>query len=346
VIIVKECILKEISYDCPFCDKEHNIQVKKKISKANIKDTLIEYEQIVYYCPEEDEEFIPGKIMDENLLKARDTYRASIGLLTSEEIKKIREMYGLTQKEFSRLLGWGDVTISRYEKKLIQDETYDNIMRMTQINPAYTLEMLKKHKENFEIDRFEQIKANIKKVIRSLGNTFLKIQEIKNAYVEYDIESDYNGYKLLDLEKINAVIGYFAQYIRPLYKVKLMKLLWYTDALYFKREGRSMTGLVYKHLPLGAVPVAYNELLDLPVVKVIEEYFDDFIAYKICPNEEVNLSNFTLEEISVLDEVALYFKNFKTKEIVNYMHKEVAYIETETDQIIPYSLAKKIKDFA
>ncbi|HHV28083.1 type II TA system antitoxin MqsA family protein [Acetivibrio mesophilus] len=343
---MKESILKEICYDCPFCDEEHSIRVKKKISKAKIKDGLVEYEQIVYYCPKEDEEFVPGKIMDENLLRARDAYRTSKGLLTSEEIKKIRGMYGLTQKEFSCLLGWGDVTIGRYEKKLIQDETYDSIMRMIQTNPAYALEMLKKHKEKFEIDRFEQIKTSINNVIRLQGNTLLKIQEIKNAYIEYDVKSDYNGYKLLDIEKINAVIGYFAQYIESLYKVKLMKLLWYADALYFKREGTSMTGLVYKHLPLGAVPIAYNELLYLPAVKVVEEYFDDFISYKICPNEEINLSKFTFEEISVLDEVASYFKNFKTKEIVDYMHNEAAYIETETDQIIPYSLARRLRDFS
>ncbi|WP_159429568.1 type II TA system antitoxin MqsA family protein [Anaerobranca californiensis] len=341
---MKEEILKEINYDCPFCNKEHNIQVKKKISKAKIKDKLVEYEQIVYYCVEEDEDFVPSKIMDENLLKARDAYRASMGLLTSEEIKNIREIYGLTQKEFSHLLGWGDVTIGRYEKKLIQDETYDSVMRMIQTNPAYTLEMLKKHKEKFDSNRFEQIKENIKKVIKSQGNTIFKIQEIKNAYIEYDVESDFNGYKLIDIDKINAVIGYFAQYIKPLYKVKLMKLLWYTDALYFKRKGRSMTGLVYKHLPMGAVPIAYNELLYLPAVKVVEEFFDDFIAYKIYPNEEVNLSMFTLEEISVLDEIASYFKNFNTKEIVNYMHNEVAYLKTEIDQIIPYSLAKQLKN--
>jgi|GEM_PF-3503886 hypothetical protein len=117
--------------------------------------------------------------------------------------------------------------------------------------------------------------SSINNVIKLQGNTLLKIQEIKNAYVEYDVKSDYNGYKLLDIEKINAVIGYFAQYIESLYKVKLMKLLWYLDALYFKREGTSMTGLVYKHLPLGAVPIAYNELLYLPAVKVVEDYFDD-----------------------------------------------------------------------
>ena len=342
---MKEIILREIDYDCPFCDEEHKVQVKKKLSSAKIKDRVVEYEQIVYYCQEEDGEFVPGKIMDENLLKARNAYRTNVELLTSEQIKNIRGMYELTQKEFSRLLGWGDVTIGRYEKKSIQDETYDSIIRMIQTNPAYTLEMLEKHKNKFEIYRYKQIKMSIKKVIKLQGNSFLKIQEIKNAYVEYDVKSDYNGYKLLDVEKINAVIGYFAQYIKPLYKVKLMKLLWYTDALNFKKKRESMTGLVYQHLPLGAVPVAYNELLYLPSIKIVEEYFNDFTAYKICPREKLNLSEFKWEEMSVLDEVVSKFKNFKTKEIVNYMHDEIAYVETESEQIIPYSLAKRIRKF-
>lgn len=343
--MVKEYILKEKKYDCPFCEKEHVVQVKKKISKANVKDSVIEYDQIMYYCPEEEEEFIPSKMMDKNLLRARDAYRTSIGLLTSEEIKEIRKMYDLNQKEFSRILGWGDVTIGRYEKKLIQDETYDNIMRMTQVNPAYALEMLEKHCNNFFKERYEEIRTNIKKVIKEQGNNFLKMQEIKNYYVEYDMESDLNGYKLLDIEKINALVGYFAQYINPLYKVKLMKLLWYTDALYYKREGKSMTGLVYQHLTLGAVPVAYNELLALPSIKVTEEYFNDFIAYKIYSDEEVNVASFTLEEMSVVNEVASYFKDYKTKEIVDYMHDEIAYNETKDNQIIPYSLAARIREF-
>jgi len=33
-----------------------------------------------------------------------------------------------------------------------------------------------------------------------------------------------------------------------------MKLLWYADALHFRRHGISMTGLAYKHMPYGALP--------------------------------------------------------------------------------------------
>ena len=44
------------------------------------------------------------------------------GFLQPEEIEKIRKQYGLSQKNFARLLGWGDITIHRYESGAIQDD--------------------------------------------------------------------------------------------------------------------------------------------------------------------------------------------------------------------------------
>ena len=57
-----------------------------------------------------------------------------------------------------------------------------------------------------------------------------------------------------------------------------------------------MFGLVYKHMTYGALPLAYNEIIYLPTVKVEEEVMYDSISYKIVLNTEVNISKFTLEE--------------------------------------------------
>lgn len=337
-------LIKEARYDCPFCDEPHNVQIKKRITKALVKNMPIEYEQTFYYCPKEDEEFVPDKIMDENLLKARDSYRQNKGLLTSWNLKAIRKFYDLTQKEFSNLLGWGAVTIQRYETKLIQDETYDNIIRMVAENPLFGLELLDKHKEYYRTDRFKEIRLVFKNKIKERGNYSLKLQEIKNLYIDYEEESDLNGYKKLDLEKLNRMLGYFAHFIKPLYKVKLMKLLWYSDAFNFKYSGKSMTGLVYQHFPMGAVPIAYNEILSLPSIQVEEEYINDYIAYRVNPGKEVNISSFSLDELNIMQKVTNFFEDKKTNEIVEYMHYEIAYRETEPNQIIPYSLAKQVRE--
>ena len=38
-------------------------------------------------------------------------------------------------------------------------------------------------------------------------------------------------------------------------------------------------------------------------------------------------------------------KDYKAKDIIEYMHKEKAYIETKPGDIIPFSLAKEIREF-
>ena len=109
-----------------------------------------------------------------------------------------------------------------------------------------------------------------------------------------------------------------------------------------RRHGEAITGLVYKHMQFGALPIAYDEIIYLPTVKVIEEVIYESTSYKIVPKEEINLSSFSLEELSVLEKVATTFKDYKSKEIVDYMHEEKAYTDTVPNQVIPFSLSKKL----
>jgi putative zinc finger/helix-turn-helix YgiT family protein len=57
-------------------------------------------------------------------------YKKIKGFLQSTEIKEFRNSLRLTQKELCGLLGWGDVTLSRYENGHIQDESHDKSLRM------------------------------------------------------------------------------------------------------------------------------------------------------------------------------------------------------------------------
>ena len=73
------------------------------------------------------------------------------------------------------------------------------------------------------------------------------------------------GINHLSLDKVVDVIRYFAASLNvtKLYKVKLMKLMWYADVLSYKMRGFAITGLVYQALPMGAVPIGHNSIIDL-----------------------------------------------------------------------------------
>lgn len=126
-------LIRTIQIECPLCGTIHEVEERKRIAATIIKDEKVTYEEIYYFCPDSDEEeneFTTGKIENINLLNARNTYRKAKGLLTSDQIVAIRNMYDLSQVDLARLLGWGEATISRYESKAIQDEAYDNMLRI------------------------------------------------------------------------------------------------------------------------------------------------------------------------------------------------------------------------
>jgi putative zinc finger/helix-turn-helix YgiT family protein len=77
--------------------------------------------------------------------RALEIYRAKYGLLTADEIRSIRERYGLTQAEIARLLRLGGNTISRWEAgRNVQTASMDMLLRMIRDVPA-SLDYLRKH---------------------------------------------------------------------------------------------------------------------------------------------------------------------------------------------------------
>lgn len=343
---MKEKVVKKLVMECPICDKKHEVEIRVRLAIITIKGVNVNYEETYYYCVnanEDENEFTPAKVEDVNLLNARNAYRIKAGLLTSDEIVKIRESYGLSQVDLAKLLNWGEATVSRYESKAIQDEAYDNILRTIRDNPMQTYEFLIKNKAKFNPLKFLSIKANILKNLDVYGKEFLKRQVLEIEYLPYSEMSDMNGNKLLDIDKLECMITYFAEKINNLYKVRLMKLLWYADAYAYKTYGAAMSGLVYCHEKMGALPIAHRKILELENVVVHEEMDDsENIKYRILPNDTLDLSALTHDDIKILDMVVNKFIYFNANEIAEYMHKEKAYLETKDKEIIPFSLAKEV----
>ena len=333
---------------CSICEEEHDVEFIEEEREIYIKGEKVKHKEKMYRCNKYAEEntFETEKIWNENLTNSLDAYREKKNLLTSKEIKLIRKKYGITQLEMAQLLGLGEITITRYETKQIQDEAHNKIMKFIDENALMTLEYLEKNKENFKNkERFEVIENNIKRVVLDETLNYLNKQEIEAKYVDYSRENIENGNKTLDINKIETIINYIAQNYPNLYKVKLMKLLWYIDCISYKENNKSLTGLVYTHQKMGALPVAYDEILKLPSIEVKEEIIekdDYFICYHIYPNDNYRGKKLNAKEKNICDRVINKFKNFYTKELVDYMHKERAYIETNINDIINFSYAKFI----
>ena len=87
--------------------------------------------------------------------------------------------------------------------------------------------------------------------------------------------------------------------------------MWYADALSYQQTGKAMTGLVYRHEAMGALPVGHYSLMNLENLNVQEEmsYSYDSMLH-VCPSENADYSLLTNEEKKVLDTVIRKFKDY------------------------------------
>lgn len=360
--MARSSLFKTIHIECPVCNVFHQVEERVRVSSTIIKGEKVFYEEHYFVCTnnnidsttEEDEspekqskdrkkqEFKTESLNNTNLLSAGNTYRKMHNLLTSGEISDIRENYGLTQVELARLLGWGEATVARYESRAIQDAAYDTMLCMIKENPLMALRFLERNGDKFPEAKRMQIRTRMIEKLDSCGREFLSRQVFESAYAKLPVPSDFNGYRLLDIDKLECVVSYYAERITELYKVRLMNLLWYADALSFKIQGNSMTGMVYRHEHMGIFPVGHDSLTVLRNVNVRKE--DDFEAtkYQFYPNSVLDMSELSKNETKILDAVILKFRNFSDRNLVEYVNQEIAYKQTDQHDMIPYSLAKKI----
>ncbi len=261
-----ETLVRKVHMDCPLCDHQHEVEERQRLTTTIIKGVEVEYKERYYYCAnakEDESEFECGSMINENLLNARNAYRVKKGLLTSDEIVEIRREYGLTQVELARLLGWGEATIARYESKAIQDESYDLMLRLIKNDPLTAFDLLKKNADKFQDARRTEIRSRIIERINSHGKEYLTRRLLQSEYVLYSEPSEANGFTVLDIDKIEAVISYFEEKSPELQQAQLLRMLRYADALTLEKRGRALTGIVYKEDSAGICPLGRENLLKL-----------------------------------------------------------------------------------
>ena len=178
----KSCLVRKVNMLCPICGKTHEVEERTRQTVMVIKSDAVSYEETYFFCGSSavDEcEFENGAMVNANLMNARNAYRKMHGLLTSDEIIAIRQLYGLSQVDLARLMGWGEVTISRYESKAIQDDSYDSMLKLVRDDPLKALELLEVNKAAFDLEKYLSIKAKMKEQLSAYGKEYLSRQPLK-----------------------------------------------------------------------------------------------------------------------------------------------------------------------
>jgi putative zinc finger/helix-turn-helix YgiT family protein len=324
--------------------EEHDVSIVQ-VDETNIfKDVSVDYAAEYYYCERSEELYMDEKMISLNDIKMKDAYRKKINLLTSHEISSIRAKYGISQSDLCTIMGWGGKTITRYESHQVQDKAHDTILKKIDRDPEWYMELLVESKEVFPIETYKRYYNIASKLYENRQDDYLR-KSIEAKYVCFNDRGFNNGNTILSLDKVIDSVRYYSnsKNVNKLYKVKLMKLLWYEDCLSYKNRGYTITGLVYQKLPMGAVPIGHDAIIELKGINYEEIEMGDGIAFKFCPSGNTEYPHLNDNDKQILDKVIEKFGKMSKDEIVAYMHNEKPYIETIPREIISFEYSDSIQ---
>lgn len=318
---------------CTNCNKKVSYSLRKSIIKK-YKGYLVNVEENIAVCDECGKDIFVPVIEDDNFKRLYEKYREMTGTITPLEITNFREKYHLSQREFVALLGWGKMTINRYERGSLPSKSHSDMLK----NIIYNEEILKQRAaEAYEAKRINDITYN------SLVNSFKSSRtNIARSLLEIELsheESILNGFRKFDVDRVENLISYIADKADSITKFSLNMYLWYIDSENFKESVISITGLSYIKQKYG--PAIENKGCDLLIYLLDERYYIDetedisnnTTQVRIISKKNYDMSFFNDDEKKVIDKVIGKFKSLTNSEILCLIYQENLWIETNDNCI-------------
>lgn len=302
-----------------------NLRTRKV--QVNVKGTLVEYDEY-YLVDENGEEVFDRNIEIENDQRLYDIYKKQNNLLTNFEIKKIRQKYDLTQKEYALVIGVGEVTVHRFEKGAIQTEAVDSIMKLSN-DPDNMAFLLLQNRKNIGESLYDSLLKKIKELQVLKRHALVDISKFDLDVLEFEEASAIDVAKNI-INIYNAKVDELASNyeIVPEYitNLKLQKLLYFVQAICLMVFDK-------KAFPEKILAWSYG-----PVVNEVYQQYKQNHASKI--NSESNVKNISSGLYKIVEEVINSYGLFEANRLIDLTHEEEPWINTEINKEIRIDLIK------
>ncbi|SEB04063.1 type II toxin-antitoxin system antitoxin SocA domain-containing protein [Pedobacter hartonius] len=303
--------------ECPFGEGEAVLKKEpRSLSYRKYEFTVIAH---YYKCEDCGEEFTTNEADHITLIQVHNQYRERNGIPFVEEIRDIREKYGLSASKMSEVLRLGENGYGNYEKGEIPTPAIGALIKTAE-RPENFLSLLKSH----------NLIKNDKAIIKAISHVEHMIREERdnpdhfNISVNFGIPNNFTGYSMLNRSKIKHLLIHYIHECKDEYndKLKLIKLLFFTDFSHYRNFGHSVSGLSYQKKNFGPMPYCFDTILNYfeqqDIIYQDWEILVDGKAREIIRTHRNIKTNevFNEEEKSTIDLVTGYYKNSPTEDLV------------------------------
>lgn len=269
---------------CEVCRKDVNVTITEVAMKNALKGEEYEYNGKRATCSECGSEVYAAEVEDNNLKALYDAYRKSNSIISLEKILEIPKKYGIGKRPLSLMLGWGEMTFSRYCDGDMPTKQYSDILLRIYNEPAYYLSVLENNKD--------KLKSTI---------TYEKSKRITDELI---------GMPKTSISKIDIVIDYLLCKCEDITPLALQKALYYIqgfckafmDMFIFEDDCEAWAhGPVYpevyqKYSSYRFDPIDGAETCDDSALAIYEKAVIDSVIKNLCCYSGKILEGFTHAE--------------------------------------------------
>ncbi len=272
---------------CLTCDEIRNCELKEEKVTKSIDCNVITYKEKKYICPICGEAGYDAETFDENVHDANDELRKITGLIRKCEIEEILSKYSVSQKNLSKILGFGEIQISRYLKSGNPSREHSDKLKSIKDNPFVY--------EGYVLDAKNSIDEKVFK--KQIG----KIRQL-------ELTSEHS--------KIYNIGLYLIESLGDITNLSLQKILYFLNGFSPLLLGHNLFSDTAQAWPHGPV---YAKMYD-----AFSYYVRDNINIsEVLKDREFDLTN---EEKEYIDEVSKYFSCYGGSKLRNMSHQTEPWI--------------------
>ena len=269
---------------CEECRNDVEYTTVSVTMTGTIKGKEYHYDGIETRCAECGNLVFVPEISDDNLRALYNVFREENGIVPLDVVCAIPEKYDIGKRPLSLLLGWGELTFSRYCDGDIPTRQYSDILQRLYNEPQFYFELLEANRANLKSQR-----------------TYEKTRRAVDALLSAGAPSN---------SKINAVIQYLLNQCEDITPLALQKALYYIQGFYFafyrsfifSEDCQAWThGPVYKDIyfryrDYHFDPIEKTTAFDTSVFSAGEKAICDSVINSICCYSGKILERFTHNE--------------------------------------------------
>ncbi|MEO8233003.1 MAG: type II TA system antitoxin MqsA family protein [Ignavibacteriota bacterium] len=310
---------------CAFCGG-NALQMLETI-KINYRKEDFKVHKKYYKCQDCKQQFTTDELDNVNIKQVYNQYREKYNIPFPEQLIKARESYGLSAVKMAEVLGFGTNIYRNYENGEVPNQSNGTLLNIA-MQPTEFLKIVETKDSLFTKKLFDKVVHHIEKAVETINNSnYLK----KLLWDDKITPNELSGYSIPSFEKFANIVLFYLEANENIFKVKMNKLLYYTDFLHFKRFGHSISGYMYQAIQMGPVPFRYDAIYDL----LTYENFIDFVFAEVKSSQVVkpvalkkfDKTLFKPSELEVMDEIFKRFNKINTGELIELSHNEKGWIE-------------------